>query len=245
MKSPLEHKTVRPGSLNDYSFYYSRRMNPEPSAKPAGRSFALPRPHFSLPVFLVVLALAVGIAGFYGFAQNRKTAVQTASADKAVAQVAKPKSAAAVAPKSEVNHCDGNTLDKLILVDISDRHLWACEGTKTVYNTPVITGMEKHAATLTPPGTYHIYAKRADTVLTGSDETGTWRDPVSYWMPFLDNQYGTYGFHDATWRSDSEFGNIDPYTSDDASHGCVELPLGASGWLYTWAPVETTVTIQT
>jgi lipoprotein-anchoring transpeptidase ErfK/SrfK len=62
-------------------------------------------------------------------------------------------------------------------------------------------------------------------------------------MPFLDNQYGTYGFHDATWRKASEFGNISP-TSQEASHGCIELPLASQKWLYNWAPVGTTVTVE-
>jgi lipoprotein-anchoring transpeptidase ErfK/SrfK len=62
-------------------------------------------------------------------------------------------------------------------------------------------------------------------------------------MPFLNNQHGTYGFHDATWRPDNEFGTVSP-DSSEASHGCVELPLATSAWLYAWAPVGTTVTIQ-
>ncbi len=68
-------------------------------------------------------------------------------------------------------------------------------------------------------------------------------DPVHYWMPFLQNKHGIYGFHDATWRSNNDFGNIDP-NSKKASHGCVELPLNASSWIYNWAPVGTTVTIK-
>jgi lipoprotein-anchoring transpeptidase ErfK/SrfK len=62
-------------------------------------------------------------------------------------------------------------------------------------------------------------------------------------MPFLENQYGSYGFHDATWRSASDFGNISP-DSSDASHGCVELPLATAKWLYSWAAIGTTVTIK-
>jgi lipoprotein-anchoring transpeptidase ErfK/SrfK len=103
--------------------------------------------------------------------------------------------------------------------------------------------MENLAADLTPTGTYHIQSKQTDLYLNGSDDTGSWHDHVYYWMPFLNNQYGTYGFHDATWRSDGDFGNIDPYSSN-ASHGCVELPLATAKWIYGWAPIGTQLTIQ-
>lgn len=103
--------------------------------------------------------------------------------------------------------------------------------------------MQNLAADLTPTGTYHIYSKQTDVTLSGSDTTGSWNDPVSYWMPYLYNSYGTYGFHDATWRPDSAFGNISPYSSD-GSHGCVELPLATAKWLYDWSYVGTTLTIE-
>lgn len=103
--------------------------------------------------------------------------------------------------------------------------------------------MENLPADLTPTGTYHITSKTTDTHLIGHDSTGSWNDFVNYWMPFLNNQYGTYGFHDATWRPANAFGNISPYSSD-ASHGCVECPLDTAKWLYNWAPVGTKVTIE-
>lgn len=161
------------------------------------------------------------------------------SLQKSPAPVAAQAAAVADGPKE----CADNSLDKLIIVSVKERHLWACQYHKVVYDSPVVTGMEFLPADLTPRGTYHIYAKQTDTTLTGSDSTGSWSDPVSYWMPFLTNQYGAYGFHDATWRSNSDFGNIDP-NSKDASHGCVEMPLAAIKWLYNWAPVGTTVTIK-
>ena len=97
-------------------------------------------------------------------------------------------------------------------------------------------------ADLTPTGTFHIYSKITNTTLKGSDSTGSWDAPVSYWMPFLSNQYGQYGFHDATWRSPDEFGNVSP-DSKNASHGCVELPLDAVAWVYNWAPIGTQINI--
>jgi len=109
--------------------------------------------------------------------------------------------------------------------------------------------MEMYPADLTPTGTYQIYAKDTNRELAGSDNTGSWDDHVTYWMPFLSNQYGVYGFHDATWRSATDFGSINinaPFTTTakSASHGCVEMSLVAAKWLYGWAPVNTTVLVQ-
>jgi lipoprotein-anchoring transpeptidase ErfK/SrfK len=133
-------------------------------------------------------------------------------------------------------------LSQLIKVSISQRHLWACQYSSVLYDSPVITGIAYLAADTTPTGTYHIYAKETDVTLTGSDSTGSWSDPVSYWMPFLNNKYGTYGFHDATWRAPTDFGNISP-DSANASHGCVELPLATAAWLFNWSRIGTTLTI--
>jgi hypothetical protein len=158
------------------------------------------------------------------------------------------KSQAQAAAKVAPNYCANNTLSQNIVVSISAQHLWACSGTDTVYDSAVITGMESYPADLTPTGVYHIYAKATDQTLTGHDSTGSWSDPVSYWMPFLDNVYGEYGFHDATWRAASDFGNINinnPYTNaEHGSHGCVELPLATAQWLYNWSSIGTTVTVE-
>ncbi len=129
------------------------------------------------------------------------------------------------------------------MVSIGQRHMWACQAGQSVYDSPVITGIAYLAADTTPTGTYHIYAKETNVTLTGSDSTGSWSDPVSYWMPFLYNQYGTYGFHDASWRPATAFGNISP-DSANASHGCVELPLATAKWLFDWSRIGTTLTIE-
>ncbi|MHB1864565.1 MAG: L,D-transpeptidase [Candidatus Saccharimonadales bacterium] len=139
--------------------------------------------------------------------------------------------------------CSGNDLNQLILVSISQRHLWACEYTTVAYSSPVVTGMSFLAADLTPTGTYHIDSKQTNIHLIGHDSTGSWNDFVYYWMQFLVNQYGAYGFHDATWRPANAFGNISP-DSTNASHGCVELPLATAQWLYNWSQIGTTVTIE-
>jgi lipoprotein-anchoring transpeptidase ErfK/SrfK len=231
----LHSKTIRPGSLNGYSYYYSNR---QPVARQAA---AKPKRDFSFPVKGKGL-LVIGVLLALVFLPILKGG--PAPAKKATSGIlpTAPSASTALAEQGQ-NHCAGNSLDKLIKVSISQRHLWACEGGYAVRDSAVITGLVGHAETETPTGTYHIYAKQKDTTLTGSDSRGSWRDPVYYWMPFLDNQYGTYGFHDATWRPADAFGNVSP-NSKNASHGCVELPLAASKWLYYWATTGTTVKIE-
>lgn len=128
--------------------------------------------------------------------------------------------------------CSDNTKSQLILVSITQQHMWACQGPDQVYGTPVTTGAYQIPGNATPTGTWHIYAKQTDTHLIGP----TWNDFVNYWLPF----YSDYGFHDATWQT-FPFGG--PEYPTQGSHGCVHLPLAAMAWLYGWSKVGTTVTV--
>jgi len=193
---------------------------------------------FSKPLISLVLVVVVGGLLWWHFGSGTQAAANTPA--KASSKV-QAKSIATTKPAP--NYCAGNSLAENVVVSISARHMWACSNTQSVYDSAVVTGMENLPADLTPTGTYHIYAKETDVYLKGSDSTGSWNDYVYYWLPFLDNQYGVYGFHDATWRPADAFGNIDPYSSN-ASHGCVEMPLATAKWLYNWASVGTTVTIE-
>lgn len=240
----LQHKTIRPGSLGTYSYYHSARR-PAPAlqvSKPKRSRGATGLRNKIVGTLLVGLALLVlPLLRPFGGGSTANGPIKASS--QAAAAVVPAAQTQAVATPAPAGPCADNKLDKIILVSVSQRHLWACEGSKQVHDTPVITGITTHADTTTPPGTYHIYAKQTDTVLRGSDSVSSWNDNVSYWMPFLDNEHGTYGFHDAMWRGGEEFGNVDP-SSDEASHGCVELPLASSHWLYDWATKGTTVTIE-
>jgi lipoprotein-anchoring transpeptidase ErfK/SrfK len=205
-------------------------------------------------VFVLFLLLAVAAdLGINHFMVSGKadapalSAAQLAALSKKATPVAKTPvvtPAPVITPTVASGVCASNTLPKLVVVSISARHLYACQGNQQVYDSPVVTGISYLAADLTPTGTYHVYAKETNKVLTGCDSTGCWHDAVSYWMPFLDNQYGAYGFHDATWRAPGDFGNISP-DSANASHGCVECPLATAAWLYNWTDVGTTVTVTT
>ncbi|HUC88197.1 MAG TPA: L,D-transpeptidase [Candidatus Binatia bacterium] len=187
---------------------------------------------------LVAIVVVLAVAGVYTSLRAKPVQAPAATLPKTTTTTK-----VATTTQAPVNHCADNSLSQLILVSISARHLWACNGSVQAYDSPVVTGMEFLAADLTPTGTYHIYAKETDIYLKGSDSTGSWDDYVNYWMPFLDNQYGAYGLHDATWRPASAFGNISP-DSTNASHGCVECPLATAQWLYNWSEVGTTVTVE-
>ncbi len=239
--SSLESKTIRPG-LNAYSFYSSDRhlKRDAPQVVPVKRAS-----HLKRNVLVIMMLALLGFGGYtvLNMSHDASRASNTPTPDssnKAPAVATMPTDKTQVA--TSVNKCSGNDIPQHIIISITDRHLWVCEASKQIKDYPVITGMQKIAENATPPGTYKIYAKQRDTVLSGTASTGSWREPVSYWMPFLDNQYGTYGFHDASWRKANEFGNTDPY-SNNGSHGCIQMSVASTEWLFNWAHVGATVSI--
>jgi len=101
------------------------------------------------------------------------------------------------------------------------------------YESAVTTGAYQITGDATPTGTWHIFGKQTNIHLTGPG----YDYPVQYWMPF----YQDYGFHDSSWQT---FPYGSPQYATDGSHGCVHLPADTATWVYNWAPVGTTVTIQ-
>lgn len=233
---PLGNKTIRPRSLNKYAYYYSGRR---PAALPTPASRATtPRQSRRGTKALIITALIGGaLLGLPLLKGN------PANKDAVVPANQNGRQAVAMAAPGKVDYCKGNTADKLIKIGVQARSLWACEGNTLVFETPVITGLRGRPETETPAGNYKVYGKMTNITLNGQTGRETRREPVYYWMPFLDNQDGTYGFHDATWRKDSEFGKTSP-DSGKASQGCVELPLASSKWLYEWAELGTAVTVE-
>lgn len=143
------------------------------------------------------------------------------------------------ASAATAQYCSQNGVGKLLLVSISQQHIWACNGTQMVNESAVTTGASAltNVDDATPTGTWHIYSKQTNTTLKGCDVNGCWNDPVAYWMPFDDQ----VGFHDSSWQT---FPYGSPLYTTQGSHGCVHLPLDFIGWVYSWAPVGTTVTVK-
>lgn len=132
------------------------------------------------------------------------------------------------------NNSSLNTIgDTYIEVDIENQHVWFHKDGAIVWETDCVTGdVSKHRDT--PKGLYYILEKMDGKYLRGADYV-TW---VNKWMRVT---WDGIGFHDATWRSSSEFGG-DTYLKD-GSHGCINLPYDKASELYNLISVHDPVII--
>ena len=119
---------------------------------------------------------------------------------------------------------------KLIIVNLSDQWLYVYEGQNQVYDAPVSTGRDGME---TPTGTFSIYAKLKVQTMDGVTDGEKWVVPN---VPNVMYINGGVALHGTYWHN--RFG-----TGARLSHGCVNLPLRAAGWLYDWAPIGTTVRV--
>ena len=123
-------------------------------------------------------------------------------------------------------------------INITKQHLWFVKDGSVVLESDFVSGKESDPTRLTPSGTYYIYNKERNRVLRGTKQpNGKYEDesPVSYWMPFNKG----IGLHDASWRS--TFGR-DIYINS-GSHGCINLPTGFAGSLYSQIYVNLPVVV--
>ena len=117
-------------------------------------------------------------------------------------------------------------------IDISlSRQLLTCfQDGKAVFSSSICSGMSGFA---TPTGTFKVNSKVTSTRMKGYYGPG---NPNNYDLPNVPwVVYFTgagHAIHGAYWRS--TFGY-------PASHGCVNLPVSASNWVYNWTPIGTTV----
>ena len=122
-----------------------------------------------------------------------------------------------------------------IFLDLSEQTLRMYKDGKLVLESPVITGNNGDNGTIshkTPTGKYLLYKseKKSPATLRGSNDDGSkYASHVDYWMPFITSR--GIGFHDATWRSNSQFYNKNTYLTS-GSHACVNMPLENAAKLY-------------
>lgn len=129
----------------------------------------------------------------------------------------------------------GNTY---LEINITKQHLWLVKDGAVALESDFVSGKESDPSRLTPSGTYYIYNKERNRVLRGTKQANgkyEYESPVSYWMPFNKG----IGLHDASWRS-TFGGNI---YINSGSHGCINLPSGFAGTLYSQISVNLPVVV--
>ena len=131
----------------------------------------------------------------------------------------------------------GNTY---VDVDIDEQKAYFFDEGETKWETDIVTGNsgKKHE---TPKGVWYVNNKSRKLTLRGpydeEEEKYEWESEVEYWMSFIG---GSYGLHDAPWRS--KFGgNIYKW---GGSHGCVNLPPQKAEELYGLVKVGTPVIVH-
>ncbi|HEY3715463.1 MAG TPA: L,D-transpeptidase [Jatrophihabitantaceae bacterium] len=200
-----------------------------------------------LPTVLVLVAVIAGgiaLSRFHG--PRPRLAAPTTTSVSPAAQIHAPvqppstpppatptPSRRPATPKAVPSPCRTSADAQHVIVSVSKQHAWICAGTRQVKDSAVTTGATA-TDDGTPLGTWHVQAKETDrtlTVLSGESFQ------VKYWMPYD----GVYGFHDSSWQT-FPYGSQQYRTA--GSHGCVHFPLAVMSWIYNWAQVGATVTIQ-
>lgn len=116
-----------------------------------------------------------------------------------------------------------------VIVSISKQTLEYYEYDKLVLSSKVVTGIHGK----TPTGNFRVLNKARNIILKGKD----YESFVNYWIAFKGN---SFGFHDASWRSNFG-GNIYQY---NGSHGCVNMPYNKVKQLYNMISIGTPVYIK-
>jgi hypothetical protein len=118
---------------------------------------------------------------------------------------------------------DGVDNNRWIEVNLEEQTLAVYENGKLIFATLISTGLEPF---WTQPGLFKIYQKKATEDMTGSFEA----DHSDYyflekvpWTMYFDQARALHG---AYWHT---------YFGYPQSHGCVNLSVGDSRWLYDWA----------
>jgi len=110
-----------------------------------------------------------------------------------------------------------------IEVNLYDQTLSVYDNNQLVFATLIASGMNPF---FTRPGLFHIAEKKpAETMSGGNGSPDYYYLEDVPWTMYYD---GTRALHGAYWRTNLGY---------TASHGCINLSVGDSRWLYDWAHV--------
>jgi hypothetical protein len=127
---------------------------------------------------------------------------------------------AVVTPKtSPPENVTGN---RWIDIDLAEQTLAVYDNNQLVFATVIASGLEPF---YTQPGLFQIYEKKEAETMRNSDVTDYYYLDNVPWTMYFDKARALHG---AYWRT--RFGY-------PQSHGCVNLSVGDSHWLFNWANV--------
>jgi lipoprotein-anchoring transpeptidase ErfK/SrfK len=151
------------------------------------------------------------------------------------------------APNSVVTPLAPSDQGKIILISLSNQHMYMYQDGKEVADTLITTG---RPGLDTPAGTFHVFNKESPTTF------------YSIWPPGSPNYFAPthinfaleflspgYFIHDSLWRHVYGPGSNDPhivggYGVETGSHGCVNVPYAIMPWIYNWTDINTTVQVS-
>jgi len=114
----------------------------------------------------------------------------------------------------------GVTTGRWIDVDLAEQTLAVYDNYKLVFATVVATGLQPF---WTRPGLFQIYQKKEAETMRNNDPTDYYYLDNVPWTMYFDKARALHG---AYWRTQFGF---------PQSHGCVNLSVGDSHWLFNWA----------
>lgn len=106
-------------------------------------------------------------------------------------------------------------------ISIPDQKIWMYINGQCVVDDDCCTG-DLATGCGTRTGMFCLSYKQLNCTLRGKD----YEEKVTYWMPYDKH----IGIHDATWRTDEEFGGT--VYKEHGSHGCVNLKLETAAFIY-------------
>ena len=115
---------------------------------------------------------------------------------------------------------DGVTTNRWIDVNLAEQTLAVYDNRELVFATVIASGLEPF---WTKPGLFQIFQKKETETMRNNDPSDFYYLDNVPWTMYFD---GARALHGAYWRT--RFGY-------PQSHGCINLSVGDSHWLFNWA----------
>lgn len=124
----------------------------------------------------------------------------------------------------------GNTY---VEISLDNQKIWMYLDGNLIAYDDCTTGEATDPNCTSDAGMFRLVYKCQDVVLRGP----TWEDFVSFWMNFDGNN----GMHDASWRTDEEFGGTNRF--GNGSHGCTNLRYNTAAIIYNNIQYDTPIIV--